>query len=113
MTVDWVPSSADVTARPVTMLDPDIAKKSVLLVVKVPLNCEPSDIVTLAVAMTVPPGALSGIVALTEDRVIAVGVATLWLFTTNGAVAINVAVVVPFGVKPSLVITGSARRRQR
>jgi hypothetical protein len=51
--------------------------------------------VTLAVAITVPAGALSGIVALAGDRVIPVGVATPWLFTTNGALAINVAVVAP------------------
>jgi hypothetical protein len=49
----------------------------------------------LAVVITVPAGALSGIVGLAGDRVIAVGVATPWLFTTNGAVAIKVAVVVP------------------
>ena len=95
MTVDCVPSAADVSACAVTMLSPDIAKKLVLLVVSVPVNREPSDIVTLAVAITVPAGALSGIVARAGDSVIAVGVATPSLFTTNGAVAINVAVVVP------------------
>jgi hypothetical protein len=77
------------------MLSPDMAKKLVLLVVSVPVNLEPSDIVTLAVAITVPAGALSGILGLAGDRVIAVGVATLGLFTTNGAVAIKVAVVAP------------------
>jgi hypothetical protein len=38
MTVDCVPSSADVSACAVTMLSPDIAKKLVLLVVNVPAN---------------------------------------------------------------------------
>jgi hypothetical protein len=93
--VDRVPSSAGVRARAVTILSPDIAKRLVLLVVNVPVNCEPSDIVTLAVAITVPAGVTSGIVGLAEDRVIVVGVATPWLFTTNGAVAIKVAAVVP------------------
>ena len=95
ITVECMPSSADVTARAVTILSPDIAKKLVSLDVNVPWNCEPSDIVTLAVAITVPAGVLSDIVGLTGDRVIAVGVATPRLFTTNRAVAIKVAAVVP------------------
>ena len=75
MTVDCVPSAADVSACAVTMLSPDIAKKLALLVVNVPVNCEPSDIVTAAVASKVPAGALSGIVTLAGESVIAVGVA--------------------------------------
>jgi hypothetical protein len=74
MTVDSVPSFADVSAFAVTMLSPDIAKKLVLLVVNVPVNCDPSDIVTAAVASKVPAGALSGIVTLAGESVIAVGV---------------------------------------
>ena len=54
-------------------MSPDIKKKLVSLVVNVPANWERSDIVTLAVAITVPAGALSGIVALAGARVIAVG----------------------------------------
>ncbi len=50
-----------------------MAKKLVSLVVNIPANLEPSDIVTLAVAIKVPAGALSGIVALTGESVIAVG----------------------------------------
>jgi hypothetical protein len=84
-------SSADVTARAVTILSPDIAKKLVSLDINVPWNCEPSDIVTLAVAITVPAGVLSGIVGLAGDRVIVVGVAT----TTNGAVASKLDVETP------------------
>ena len=73
------------------MLSPDIAKKLVSLDISVPWNCEPSDIVTLAVAITVPAGVLSGIVGLAGDRVIVVGVAT----TTNGAVASKLDVETP------------------
>jgi hypothetical protein len=87
-----VPSSPDVTARAVTTFSPDIAKKLVSLVANVTWNCEPSDIVTLAVAITVPAKVLSGIVGLAGDRVIAVGVATPWLLTTNGALASKVTV---------------------
>jgi hypothetical protein len=72
-------------------LSPDIVKKLVSLDINVPWNCEPSDIVTLAVAITVPAGVLSGIVGLAGDRVIAVGVAS----TTNGAVASKVKVETP------------------
>lgn len=42
------------------MFIPDIANKSVLLVVRVPPNWEPSDIVTVAVESTVPTTACSG-----------------------------------------------------
>jgi hypothetical protein len=90
ITVECEPSSAEVSARAVTILRPDIAKIPVSLVVNIPLNCEPSDIVTVAVAITVPAGALSGIVAVAGDSVIAVGTTP---DTTNGAVAISVAVV--------------------
>ena len=74
ITVENAPSSADVSARAVTIFIPEMAKRLVLLVVNVPLNWEPSDIVTLAVATKVPAGALSGIVTLAGERVIAVGV---------------------------------------
>jgi len=58
-------------------LSPDIAKKPLVsLEVNVPVNWEPSDIVTVAVESTVPAGALSVIVALAGDSVIAVGVGT-------------------------------------
>ena len=95
ITVECKPSSADVTTRAVTILSPDIAKKLVSLDINIPWNCEPSDIVTLAVAITVPAGLLSGIVGLAGDRVIAVGVATPWLLTTNGAVARRVDIETP------------------
>ena len=62
-------------ARAVTILSPDMAKKLVSLVVNVPANREPSDMVTFAVAIKVPAGALSAIVALAGERVIAMGVA--------------------------------------
>ena len=76
ITVECVPSSADVSARAVTILSPEMAKKPLVsLEVNVPLNCEPSDIVTLAVAITAPAGALSGIVGFAGERVIAVGIA--------------------------------------
>ena len=75
--VECVPSSADVSARAVTMLSPDIVKKPLVsLEVNVPVNWEPSDIVTVAVESTVPAGALSGVVALAGESVIAVGVGT-------------------------------------
>jgi len=74
--VACVPSSADVSARAVTILSPDVAKKLVVsLVVNVPANWEPSDMVTEAVASTVPAAALSAIVGLAGDKVIAVGTA--------------------------------------
>ena len=74
--VECVPSSADVSARAVTMLSPDIVKKPLVsLDFNVPVNWEPSDIVTVAVESTVPTGALSGVVALAGESVIAVGVA--------------------------------------
>jgi hypothetical protein len=55
-------------------LRPDIAKKPLVsLDVSVPVNCEPSDIVTPAVASNVPATALSGTVVLAGVSVIAVG----------------------------------------
>ena len=51
-----------------------MANKLVSLVVNVPANREPSDMVTFAVAIKAPAGALSAIVALAGDSVIAVGV---------------------------------------
>ena len=74
ITVDFAPSSAEVKARAVTIFIPDMAKKLVSLVVNTPANCEPSDIVTFAVATKVPAEALSGIVALAGVSNIAVGV---------------------------------------
>ena len=57
-----------------TISRPDIAKKPVVsLDVNVPVNCEPSDIVTAAVASKVPAAALSGTVVLAGVSVIAVG----------------------------------------
>ena len=47
MTVDCVPSSPDVRGRAVTIFIPEIEKILVLLVVNVPANLDPSDIVTL------------------------------------------------------------------
>ena len=52
MTVECAPSSAEVSACAVTILSPDMAKKLVLLVANVLANGEPSNIVTLAVAIT-------------------------------------------------------------
>jgi hypothetical protein len=58
----------------VTISRPDIAKKPLVsLDVSVPVNCEPSDIVTPAVASNVPAAALSGTVVLAGVSVIAVG----------------------------------------
>jgi hypothetical protein len=58
----------------VTILRPDITKKPVVsLDVSVPVNCEPSDIVTAAVASNVPAAALSTTVVLAGVSVIAVG----------------------------------------
>jgi hypothetical protein len=58
----------------VTISRPDIAKKPLVsLDVNVPVNCEPSDIVTPAVASNVPAAALSGTVVLAGVSVIAVG----------------------------------------
>jgi hypothetical protein len=68
ITVERVPRSAEVSARAVTTLFPDMANKLVSLVVNVPVNCEPSDIVTLAVVTKVPAGELSGIVAFAGER---------------------------------------------
>ena len=73
MTVVFVPSSAAESARAVTISRPETAKKSVLLVVSVPLNFEPSDIVTAAVATRVPAGELSAIVVFAGASEIAVG----------------------------------------
>jgi hypothetical protein len=72
------------------MLSPDIAKKLVSLVVNTPANLEPSDIVTLAVAIKVPAGALSAIVALAGDSVIAVGVGFAEALTVIPARAMTV-----------------------
>jgi hypothetical protein len=47
MTVVCGPSSAEVSARAVPISSPEMAKKSVLLVVNVPENCDPSDIEAL------------------------------------------------------------------
>ena len=76
MLVECAPSSAAVSARAVMILLPDMAKKFVSLVVIIPENWEPSDIVTLADAITVPAGALSGIVALAGLSVMAIGATT-------------------------------------
>ena len=57
-----------------TISRPDIAKKPLVsLDVNVPVNCEPSDIVTPAVASNVPAAALSETVVLAGVSVIAVG----------------------------------------
>lgn len=50
-----------------------MAKKLVSLVVNIPVNGEPSDMVTSAVAIRAPAGALSAIVAFAGESVIAVG----------------------------------------
>ena len=73
ITVVCVPSSADVSARAVTMLSPSMAKKLVSLVVNVPVNVDPSDIVTVAVAIRVPTPALSAIVEFAGVSAIAIG----------------------------------------
>ena len=82
-----IPSSADVSARAVTMFMPEMAKKPVVsLTVSVPVNCEPScDMVTFAVASTVPTGALSVIVGLGSVSVSATGSAVKvgWLVWIN------------------------------
>src|SRR5215467_3459616 len=74
MTVACAPMSAAVSARAVTISSREMAKQSVQLVVNVPENRAPSDLVTAAAASGVSVGTLSAIVMLAGVSVIAVGV---------------------------------------
>jgi hypothetical protein len=61
-------SSAVVRSRAVTMFIPEMAKKVVSLVVNVPVNALPSDIVTVALVIKVPAVASSGRDAAAGER---------------------------------------------
>ena len=67
------PSSAGVSPRASTTCMPETAKIESPAIASVPVNGEPSDVFTVAVAITKPAGALSGIFGEAGSNTIAIG----------------------------------------